>query len=274
MKSSLMNKLIIYALLLVGVVFTVAPFYWMVIGSTNATDEILSYPPKFLPGDFIAENLKNLMGSVDIWKALLNSSIITITYTIIAGIVSAAAGFAFAKYHFKGKKIIFAMFILSMMIPYQALVIPQFNLFANFGLLNTHIAVILPQLTYPFAIFLIMQNMKSIPDSLLESARIDGAGEIFIFVRIALPTMIPALAAVSIFLFTFQWNNFLWPLVSLITEDMYTLPVALATIANQDTIDYGQLMLGATISVIPIFIIFLFMQRYFVAGILGGAIKE
>src|SRR5699024_7084854 len=123
-------------------------------------------------------------------------------------------------------------------------------------------------------IFLMRQNMQSIPDSLLEAARIDGCGELKIFFKIVLPTSIPSIAAVSIFLFTHQWNNFLWPLVTLSSEDMYTLPVALATLAGLENIDYGVLMLGATISIVPIFIAFLFLQRYFISGILGGSVKE
>ena len=140
--------------------------------------------------------------------------------------------------------------------------------------LNTYQAVILPQLSYPFAIFLMRQNMKSIPFSLVESARVDGAGELKIFWRIALPTMRPAIAAVSIFLFMFQWNNFMWPLVVLNTTEMQTLPVALSSLIGLSRIDYGQVMMGATISVVPVMIVFLFMQRQFISGILGGAIKE
>lgn len=116
--------------------------------------------------------------------------------------------------------------------------------------------------------------MKSIPDSLLESARIDGCGEYRIFFQISLPMMLPAIGAVSIFLFTHQWNNFLWPLVAIVTEDMYTLPIVLSILAGQDNLDYGQLMLAAAISVLPIFIMFLFLQRYFIAGIASGAVKE
>jgi lactose/L-arabinose transport system permease protein len=132
----------------------------------------------------------------------------------------------------------------------------------------------LPQISYPFAIFLIRQNMKGIPDSMLEAARIDGAGELFIFFRIVLPTMKPALAAVSIFLFTFQWNNFMCPLIVMTTQENYTLPVALSTLAGMNSIDYGQLMLGTAISVIPVMIVFLFLQKHFVSGILGGSVKE
>lgn len=269
-----LQKIAFYIVLMFGVILTVGPFYWMMVGATNPSGETLSIPPNFIPGGHLLENLQSLLSQIDIWQALFNSAFITIVYTALGGVISAAAGFAFAKYHFKGKEIIFGVFLLSMMVPYQALVIPQFELFASFGLLDTYAAIILPQLAYPFAIFLMRQNMQSIPDSLIEASRVDGAGELYIFFRIALPTMIPAIAAVSIFLFTHQWNNFLWPLIALISEDMYTLPVALATIAGQRSIDYGVLMTGAAISILPIFIIFLFLQRYFISGIIGGSVKE
>ncbi|MCJ7842099.1 carbohydrate ABC transporter permease [Lederbergia sp. NSJ-179] len=266
-------KILKYIALALGLVLTLGPFYWMMVGATNPSGAILSVPPNLILGSYLGENFKNLMNSVDIWRSLFNSVIITGAFTIFAGLFSAAAGYAFAKFKFRGRNVLFAVFLMSMMIPYQALIIPQFELFAKLGLLNTYSAVVLPQLAYPFAIFLMRQSMQSIPDSIIESARIDGCGEYRTFFQISLPMMLPAIGAMSIFLFTHQWNNFLWPLVALVTEDMYTLPILLSILAGQDNLDYGQLMLAATISVIPIFVIFLFLQRYFIAGIVGGAVK-
>lgn len=272
--SNKLRKLLFYIVLFIGVILTVGPFYWMIVGATNPSGEVLSIPPNFIPGTYFMENLNSLLDQVNIWRSLINSTVITVSYTFLSGIIAAAAGYAFAKYDFKGKNIIFTFFLLSMMVPYQALIIPQFQLFANFGLLDSYVSVILPQLAYPFAIFLMRQNMQSIPNSLIEAARIDGSGELGIFFKIVLPTMVPSIAAVSIFLFTHQWNNFLWPLITLSSEEMYTLPVALSTIAGLENIDYGVLMMGAAISVLPIFLAFLFLQRYFIAGILGGSVKE
>ncbi|MFB4212151.1 carbohydrate ABC transporter permease [Shouchella sp. JSM 1781072] len=270
----LVGKLLKYLVLLIGLFITLGPFYWMVVGATNSSGALLSVPPNLVPGDQLVQNFQNLVANIDIFQALWNSTVITVIFTSVAGIISAAAGYAFAKFEFKGRGPIFALLLASMMIPYQALIIPQFELFANLGILNTYSAIILPQLAYPFAIFLMRQSMKSIPDSILESARIDGCGEYRMFFRIALPMMLPAIGAVSIFLFTHQWNNFLWPLVAIVTEDMYTLPIVLSILGGQDNLDYGQLMLAATISVLPIFIMFLFLQRYFIAGIASGAVKE
>src|SRR5699024_6282559 len=223
MKILKIQKTVLYLVLIVGLVLTIGPFYWMVVGATNPSGEVLSIPPNFIPGTHLLENLDKLMSEINIWRSLLNSTIVTVTYTFLGGLVSASAGYAFAKFQFKGGNLLFSIILLSMMVPYQALVIPQFELFASLDLLYSYLSVIFPQIAYPFAIFLMRQNMQSIPDSLLEVARIDGCGEIRIFFKIVLPTSIPSIAAVSIFLFTHQWNNFLWPLVTLSSEDMYTL---------------------------------------------------
>jgi lactose/L-arabinose transport system permease protein len=273
-RKDAVNKFFLYFVLVIGVLVSIIPFYWMIVGATNPSGDILKFPPKLTPGNYLLENLRGLAASMDIYKALFNSIAISVIFVIISLLVCSAAGFAFAKYQFKGRDMIFACLLLAMMVPYQATIIPLFELFANFEWINTYRAVMLPQISYPFAIFLIRQNMKGIPDSMLEAARIDGAGEMFIFFRIVLPTMKPALAAVSIFLFTFQWNNFMWPLIVMTTQENYTLPVALSTLAGMNSIDYGQLMLGTAISVIPVMIVFLFLQKHFVSGILGGSVKE
>ena len=273
-NHKLLKKMSLHIFLLIGVVISLAPFYWMVVGATNPSGDVLSFPPKLVPGNYLFENYKNLSESIDIVQAVLNSSVISIIYVLMSLLVCSTAGYAFAKYKFKGNNLIFASFLLAMMIPYQATIIPLFQVFGSLDWINTYRAVLLPQICYPFAIFLIRQNMKGIPDSLLEAARIDGAGELYIFFRIVLPTMKPTLAAVSIFLFTHQWNNFMWPLIVMTTQENYTLPVALSTLAGLNSIDYGQLMLGTTISVLPIMIVFLILQKHFVSGILGGSIKE
>jgi|SRR5690625_2431617 len=269
-----LQKIGLHVFLLIGVVLSLAPFYWMVVGATNPSGDVLSFPPKLIPGNYLVENFVGLNESIDILRALMNSTIITVIFVVLSLFICSSAGYAFAKYKFKGDNLIFAAILLAMMVPYQATIIPLFEVFGSLNWINTYHAVFLPQLCYPFAIFLIRQNMKGIPDSLLEAARIDGAGEFYIFFRIALPTMKPALSAVGIFLFTFQWNNFMWPLIVMTTQKNYTLPVALSTLAGLNSIDYGQLMLGTAISVIPVMVVFLILQKHFVSGILGGAVKE
>src|SRR5690625_236658 len=269
-----LKKIGLYILVSIGVVISILPFYWMFIGSTSSSGKILSTPPNLWPGDQLLTNWKNLNESVDILRVTFNSIFIATTFTVLSLSVTSIAGYAFAKFEFKGRDALFFMLLLALMIPYHVTLIPLFEMFVKLDWLNTYQSVILPQLAYPFAIFLMRQNMKGLPDSLIEAARVDGAGEFRIFFTVALPTMRPALAAVAIYLFMFQWNNFLWPLIILNTNDMYTLPVALSSLVGLTKVDYGQVMLGAAISVIPIMIVFLLLQRHFVSGILGGAVKE
>ncbi|WP_257347130.1 carbohydrate ABC transporter permease [Pseudalkalibacillus decolorationis] len=273
-QYSLLNKIVIYSFLLIGVIISIGPFYWMFIGATHPSGEIFNIPPQLLPGDYLVENFISLQESLGMLKIIWNSLFIALTFTVLSTLISAAAGYAFAKFQFKGRDKIFFMLLLTIMIPYQVTLIPLFELMVSLEWLNTYSAVILPNLAFPFGIYLMRQNMKSIPDSLIEAARIDGAGEFRIFFTIVLATMRPALAAVAIFLFMFQWNNFIWPLVILNSSEMFTLPVALSSLIGMARVDYGQLMLGATLSTLPIMIFFLILQKQFISGILGGSVKE
>lgn len=268
-----LGKFGLYFVLLIGVLISIGPFYWMFIGATHSSGEIFSIPPNFLPGDKLAENFRGLRGQIPFLRALFNSVLITLLYTTFGVLISALSGYAFAKFRFKGRDAIFFVLLLAIMIPYQVTLIPLFRMMTELGWLNTYQAVILPNLAFPFAIFLMRQNMRGIPDDLLEAARVDGCGELRIFWNIVLPVMRPALAAVTIYMFVFQWNNFLWPLIALRTEEMYTLPVALSSLIGLQRIDYGQVMLGATLATIPIMVVFLALQRQFISGIFGGAVK-
>lgn len=272
-RKHLPKKIALYSLLAVGVIVSIFPFYWMIIGATNPSGEIFSIPPSLIPGTYLIENFISLNESIGILRVVFNSLFIALSFTVLSLLICSAAGYAFAKFQFKGRDVIFFVLLLSMMIPYHVTLIPLFRIFVELNWLNTYQAVILPQLAYPFAIFLMRQNMQAIPSTLLEAARVDGAGEFRIFFKIVLPTMRPALAAVAIFLFMFQWNNFIWPLVVLNSGEMYTLPVALSSLIGVSHIDYGQITLGAAISVVPIMVFFLILQKQFIAGILGGSVK-
>lgn len=273
-QNGLVNKTMLYVLLSIGVILSILPFYWMAIGSTLPTGKIFSVPPNFLPGKHLVENAKSLNESLDFLRVLWNSLFISITTTVISVLICSMAGYAFAKFNFKGKGFTFFIILATLMIPFQVMLIPLFEIVVALNWLNTYQAIILPTLASPFAIFLMRQNMLSIPTSIIESARIDGAGEFKIFFSIVFPTMKPAVAAVSIFLFMGQWNSLLWPLVTLNSKEMFTLPVALSSLVGLARIDYGELMLGTTLSVVPVLIFFLIFQKHFISGILGGSVKE
>lgn len=260
-------------LLGIGTLVSLFPFYWMFIGATHSSGEILSVPPNLLPGDQALENFRNLQESVGFTRVMLNSIFIAVVYTVLGVFISSLAGYAFAKFRFRGRDAIFFVLLLAIIVPYQVTLVPLFQMMNALDLINTYWAVILPNLAWPFAIFLMRQNMRQVPDDLIEAARVDGSGELRTFFSIVLPTMRPALAALAIFMFVFQWNNFVWPLIILRTGDMYTLPVALSSLIGLQRVDYGQLMMGTTLSTLPIIIFFLALQRQFIAGILGGAVK-
>lgn len=269
-----MSSLGIHALLLIGALVSLFPFYWAVIAATNESGKVFAKPPQLTPGNLFIENVVNLHHSIGIGRVMLNSLLVVSVYTVASLIVCTMAGYAFAKFRFKGRDTMFAVFLVSMMVPFHAMVIPLFKMMAAWDWLNTYQALILPNVAYPFAIFLMRQNMLAVPDALLEAGRIDGVGEWRLFVEIVLPAMRPALAATAIYLFMYQWNNFLWPLVAAQTKEMYTLPVALSSLFGLSRIDYGQVMAGVTLATGPIIVFFLLLQRHFISGILGGAVKE
>lgn len=272
-RSKLISKILLYFGLIIGIVISIFPFYWMFVGSTNHTSKMFTNPPTLTFGDQFTSNLTNLNESVGIWRVLFNSVFVSLLYVILALAICTLAAYSLSKFNFKGRNVIFTFFMVSMMIPSQATIIPLFRLMSNLDLLNTYFVLIAPQLCLPFAIFLMRQNFLSFPDALIEAARIDGAGELRIFLRIVLPAMKPALAATSIYLFMMSWNNFMWPLIVTTSSDMYTFPVALSSLVGFSIIDYGQIMVGISIATIPIIIFFLLLQKHFIAGMLGSAVK-
>jgi lactose/L-arabinose transport system permease protein len=258
----------------IGAGVVVAPLYWMVVASTHSSTEIFSTPPVLLPGDMFWENVRALVLDNGFGRAVANSFLIASAYTLIAGFVCTLAGYAFAKFEFRGKGVTFGLIMATLVIPAQVTLVPLFQIMLWLGWLDTYQAILLPNLAFPFGIFLMRQTMLAVPDEMLAAGRIDGCGEIGLLFRIVLPTMRPALAALAIYLFLAQWNDFLWPLIALRSPDSYTIPVALAALKGIGTTDYGQMLAGTTLSVVPAAIVFLLLQRHFVAGILTGAVKE
>ncbi|WP_254280487.1 carbohydrate ABC transporter permease [Haloarcula marina] len=265
-----------YAYVIAWVLVIMVPIYWMIVGATIPVQEFISTTtPRLLPGGEFFNNLESLVErqNVPFIRGVGNSILIASVYTGMSLFICSLAGFAFAKYEFKHKRKFFMLIIATLVLPINILVLPLFLLMAELNLVNTYWAVILPWLAHPLGIFLMRMTMQSIPDSLLESARLDGASEFQIFYRIALPTQKSTLAALGVILFLFQWNMFLWPLVVLDT-DKWTIPVAMNQIIRQGVVPYDQLMVAAALSLIPMIIVFLALQKYFVKGILAGATKE
>lgn len=251
------------------------PIAWMVISATKANNEILSTAISFAPGDSLGANWRDLNDDLPFVRAILNSIGIALIFTALATLVSAMGGYAFAKFRFRGRSALFLVVVAALTIPFEVRAIPQFLLVArDLELQNTWWAIVLPGLANALGIFFMRQNMLSVPSELLEAARIDGASEARIFFRIVLPIMQPALAAVAIVLFLFQWNDFFWPLLILTDKTAYTIPVALGTLVGLTRVDWGGIMVGTAIATVPFLVLFLFLQRYFVSGITAGAVKD
>jgi multiple sugar transport system permease protein len=232
------------------------------------------YPPRFFPDEFTFDQYINLFSRLNVSRNLFNSLFVSVSVTVIGLFFNSMAGFAFAKYRFKGKNKLFNLLLSSMVIPAQVTMLPLFLMLKELGLINTYMAIIIPGMANIFGIFLIRQYVISIPDSLIESARIDGASDFDIYRKIVIPLAMPILITLAIFTFMGTWNDFLWPLIALSDSSMYTLPVALANLMGEHTKDPELMMAGSVITILPVLIVFLTLQKYYIKGIMMGSVKE
>lgn len=264
----------LYVVLTLGLVAMIMPFIWMILGSFKTNAEIRQYPTNFWPIQPTTENYEALFVRLDFTTFFLNSIVVAFFVTLGNIVFCSMVGYALAKLEFRGKKFLFALVLGTLMVPGVVTFVPLFVLTANLGLVNSYPGLILPFLITPIGVFLMRQFIMSLPDELIEAARIDGASEWRIFLRVIMPLCGPAVATLTILTFLGSWNNFLWPLVVATTENMYTLPVALALYSvGQNAAQYGLMMAGAVVVVVPVLIVFVFLQRYFVQGISLTGIK-
>ena len=264
----------VYGALTVGLVLLVGPFVWMLLGSFKPDAELRRVPPTFLPEQASLDNYQVLFQRLDFTTYFANSVIVAAAVTAGNLVFCSMLGYALAKLDFPGRRALFVLVLGMLMVPGMVVFVPLFVIVSNLGLTNTYPGLILPYLAGPFGVFLMRQFISGIPDELIDAARVDGAGEWRIFSRVVMPLCGPALATLAILTFLTSWNNFLWPLVVAQTEDMYTLPVALALYSvGQNATRYGLLMAGSVVVVLPIITIFLLLQRYFVRGITMTGIK-
>jgi len=246
----------------------------MILGPFKPNPETRQSPTNFWPLDPTIDNYTQLFGRLD-FATFFTNSIIVASFVTLGNIVfSSMVGYALAKLEFRGKRLLFLLVLGTLMVPGVVTFVPLFVLTANLGLVNSYPGLILPFLITPLGVFLMRQFMLSLPDDIIEAARIDGAGEWRIFARVIMPLCGPAVATLTILTFLASWNNFLWPLVVATTEDKYTLPVALALYSvGQNAAQYGLMMAGAVVVVVPVLLIFVVLQRYFVQGIALTGIK-
>jgi multiple sugar transport system permease protein/arabinosaccharide transport system permease protein len=264
---------IVNGLLLIGVYVMLIPFVFMVTSTFKPNSEIFAWPVRILPQSLFLENYDYLFAEYSYFRWYWNTIITTIIRVAISVFFSAMAGFALAKYNFRFKKVIFMLVIISLLLPFQILVVPLFLEMATFQWLDTYAGVIIPFAISPFYIFLMRQYMLGVPEELLDAARIDGASEFMIFWRVVAPIQRPAFAVVSILSFTAVWGDYFWPLVVLQSTDMFVLNVGIASMWGPYRVPYGAILAGSFLATLPVIIVFLVMQRQFIAGLTSGALK-
>jgi multiple sugar transport system permease protein len=265
--------ILLHVTLVLGAIVAILPLLWMVAASFMPTGQASTYPPRLIPEDPTLEHYRALFTRLDLGRYFLNSTIIAVTVTAISLVVNSMAGYAFAKLRFRGREPLFRLMSAGLVVPVQVAMLPLFLIMKELGLINSYWGVILPTMASIFAIFLIRQYAVSIPDDLLDAARMDGAGELRIYTSIVLPNIVPILATLAIWTFLTTWNDFMWPLIVLSDESQYTLPVALANLMGERALDTELMMAGSVLTVLPVLLVFLFLQRYYVQGIMAGSVK-
>src|SRR6202045_2834490 len=267
------SQIVLYALLIIGALIALIPMLWVPSASFMPTGEASTSPPHLMPSRITFDHHADLFTRLNLGRYLFNSALIAVVVTGVSLVINSPAGYAFAKLRFRGRDRPFRILSLGLVLPVQVAMLPLFLLMKNFHLINTYWGVIIPGMASIFGIFLIRQYALSIPDDMLDAARIDGASELRIYWSVLVPGIQPILATLAIWTFLATWNDFMWPLIVLSDEAHYTLPVALANLSGEHVMDTELMMAGSVLTVIPVLAVFLFLQRYYIQGVMAGSVK-
>ena len=262
-----------YVVSAVIAVVSMIPFLWMISTSLKTQGAVMTIPIQWIPEEPTLQAYVDVFTTFSFARTVGNSLFIAVTYTGVTLLSSSMAAFAFTKIHFRGNDLLLKIYLATMMIPTQVTMIPLFVVMNRLGLINSYSSVIMPSLFRPFAVFMLVQQMRTIPQDFLDAARIDGANTFQVFRKVALPMCKPTLATLMVTTFMESWNDYLWPLLMLTDRSKMTLPIALATLTGQYNPQYALLMAGSLISMIPIIIIYILAQRSFQYGMMAGGIK-
>ncbi len=262
-----------YVLLIVLALGTLLPVLWVILSSFKPQSELFRVPLTFLPQKWTVQNYVSSLQAGNFPVYFSNTVFVAVVSTFITVMVNLMAGYALAKYIFKGRNLIFTIMIATLMIPLQVIMIPIFLQLKNLGMLNSLWGIIIPPAATPTGVFLARQYLVNLPDSLIEAARIDGAKEYSIFFRLILPMSKPIVATIAIFSFMWRWNDYLWPLIVITDNKKQTVQQALANFVGQLQINWSDLLAMTTIAIIPVIIVFLAFQRFFFSGIAAGSVK-
>jgi multiple sugar transport system permease protein len=268
------KRVLVHAALLGAAVVAVTPLLWMVSASLMRPGEASEFPPPFFPSRATLGNYRDLFTRLSLGRAFANSLLVATLTTLGVLLLDSMAGYAFAKLRFAGRDRLFGGLMAALVIPAPVAMLPLFLMLRSAGLVNTYLGAALPGLAGIIGIFLMRQFARSIPDDLLNAARLEGAGELRIYWTIVLPLLRPVLATLAIVTFLGTWNDFVWPLVVLTDESRYTLPVALAGLVGEHSADIELMMAGSVLTVLPVLLLFLLLQREYIEGITLGGVKE
>lgn len=268
-----LGTVLLHVALVLAAIFALAPMLWMLSASFMPTGTANSYPPPLIPRHPTLDHYRTLFGQLAVGRYMFNSAVIATAATLLSLLVNSLAGYAIAKLRFRGRDNVYRVMSAALLIPVQVTMLPLFLLLKELGLVNSYWGAIIPSIATIFGIFLIRQYAMGIPDDLLDAARIDGAGEFRIYWSIVLPVIRPILATLAIWTFLASWNDFLWPLVVLTDDARYTLPVALASLSGEHVQDTELMMAGAVVTVFPVVLVFLLLQRAYVQGVMVGSVK-
>jgi multiple sugar transport system permease protein len=269
-----LSGMVVNGLLLGAAGITLLPLVWMVSVSLMAPGEASTFPPPLFPSRVTIANYRELFAQAGMGRYLVNSVVLTAAVTLLSLLVNVAAGYAFAKLRFAGRDRIFKLLLAALVIPGQVAMVPLFLLLRHLGLVNTYGGVIVPALASIFGIFVVRQYALSVPDELLEAARIDGANEFRLFRSIIVPVLKPIVVTLAVFTSLGTWNDFMWPLIVLNDSDLYTLPVALASLSREHVQDNELMMAGSVLTTLPVLVVFLVLQRHYIKGLMLGSVKE
>jgi cellobiose transport system permease protein len=275
MTGSRVRGMALHAVLWLGAAVMMFPFYWMAVMATNSTSDIYRFPPKLTFGSQFGTNLRNVLSSIDFVGSMLNTLIVACSTTALVLFFDSLAAFAFAKFAFPGRRALFAVLIGTFFLPVGLAVIPEFVIMVYLGWVGTLKALVVPAAANAFGIFFLRQYVQgAVPDSLLDAARLDGAGFFRQYRSVVLPIIRPGLAFLGIFTFVGAWNDFIWPLIVLVDPDRVTLQVALSQLNTVHGLDYSRIMTGALLGVLPLILMFVLFARNFVADLAKGAVRE
>ena len=272
-KSGLRGSHLTKGLLILGGIVMIFPFFWMVSSSLKNTAEAFATPPTLIPKAATLNNYRHVMTNLDLPRLFFNSVSVSVTVTVIQVLTSAMAGYAFARLHFRGKKFLFLVYLMTMMVPMQVIIVPLFIEMRQLHLLDSLLGLGLPMVVSAFGVFFMRQAMTGIPMEIEEAALLDGASHIRIFRSIALPLTIPALSALTILAFMSVWNAFLWPLVEIFSPEKMTLPLGLANLQGEHSTDWPMVMAGTTLAVIPVILVYIGFQKHITQSFLTAGLK-